>query len=246
MPRTKFPKKRRQTQDSTGCNETCNISQEKKKDLKQKIIELDGYIGEMEAQMRIEKSKALMEINLNYKTLLNAFKNTGMLDMTLNHIMNAVPEREDKENFGNEIKSVNKSQRSVRKRSQSVSSRSVTKKTQHKRSSSYDNSSKFKTPVNRNIPSMPVVTPKVNPNSALTVLRRPKQGEFAMSAAGSPLMVSSVTNDDVVSISIPMPDGRVFSILPTEGIDGADLNLDPTTKAQLLKLRHNLTKCLQK
>lgn len=265
MPRTKVVKKRRVTQDSIDtCNETLDISQDKKKDLNQKILELEGSIDSAKNLMRMRHGRLIQRIKQFYSGARLYLNDAGLGHMTLAEIRNIGSE--NKENrIINDIQSLSikepgsfvkpKSvQRSLRKRSNSCSSRSTSKKPHIIRSSScersnrniYDSGNKFKTPINRNITSIPVVTPKVNPSVPLSILRRPRQGEFAMSMSGSPLMVSSVTYDDTVSISIPLSDGRVLSILPTEGIDATNLSLDEETREQLKKLRSNLTKCLQK
>lgn len=53
------------------------------------------------------------------------------------------------------------------------------------------------------------ITPKVDFSKPLSVRRRPKQGELAVSLTGSPLCVSSVTHDTFASVNVPLPDGKV-------------------------------------
>lgn len=53
------------------------------------------------------------------------------------------------------------------------------------------------------------VTPKVNMNEPISVMRRPNQGEVALSMTGSPLMVSSVSRDDMATVSVPLANGNV-------------------------------------
>lgn len=228
-------KKRRVTQDGTDVNETVNISQEKKKDITQKISELEAVINAGIEALKVKDNKLKYGIINHYSMLRITLSGAGLGDKTLKEILQPAP-------------------RAHRKRSNSCSTRSTAKKTHSVRSVSCersrrnvpDSANKLRTPLNRNIPSVAAVTPKVNPNQPLSVLRRPRQGEFALSMDGSPLMVSTVTYDDMVTVTIPLADGRVLSILPTEGIDAADLSLDEITRNQLLKLRSNLTKCLQK
>lgn len=237
MPRTKVVKKRRVTQDAADVNETTvNISQEKKKDLNQKIAELEELINVGMNSLQVKDDTIIYNMKNWYAKLRITLSAAGLMDKTLKELTQPAPPR------------------SIRKRSNSCSVRSTAKKTNSVRSASCErtkrnvpeSANKLRTPMNRNIPLVPAVTPKVNPNQPLSVLRRPRQGEFALSMDGSPLMVSSVTYDDMVTVTIPLADGRVLSILPTEGIDAADLSLDEITRNQLLKLRSNLTKCLQK
>ncbi len=257
MPRTKVVKKRRATQDSVDiCDETLDISQDKKKDLHQKIHEFEECIKAAKISMQIQNSKVLLKIRQFYANLDERINAAGIGNLTLRELRNLKDENKEicfTENY-NFSKPKSAVQRSLRKRSNSCNTRGTSKKTPSVRSSScdrsnrntHDSETKFKTPLNRPIPNIPMVTPKVNPNQPMAVLRRPRMGEMAISMSGSPLMVSSVSHDEVISVSIPLPDGRILSILPTEGIDAANLSLDNETRLQLKKLRQNLTKCLQK
>lgn len=68
----------------------------------------------------------------------------------------------------------------------------------------------FQTPVNRPpIPASATVTPKVNMYEPISMMRRPNQGEVAISMTGSPLMVSSVSRDDMATVSVPLANGNV-------------------------------------
>lgn len=250
MPRTKVPKKRRVTDLCDEPVETLS--------LEQKIREIEEDIRSAKVSLRVKHGKLLMSMRRFYSDARFQINTAGLKSITLGELMKA----ENKENLASTFPTTAPSSmvkpksvtRSLRKRSNSCSSRSATKRQQEVRSNScdrsnrnpYDSASKFKTPLNRAIPQIQMVTPKVNPHQPVSVLRRPKQGEFAMSLTGSPLMVSNVASDSMVSVSIPLPDGRVLSILPTEGIDAANLSIDEETRDQLMRLRSNLTKCLQK
>ncbi|XP_025408736.1 uncharacterized protein LOC112682376 [Sipha flava] len=109
------------------------------------------------------------------------------------------------------------------------------------------NESKFKTPVNKPIPIFPsvTVTPKVNMNEPISVMRRPNQGEVALSMTGSPLMVSSVSRDDMATVSVPLANGNVLSILPRAGAT-MDVSFDEQTKSELLLLKGNIEGLLNK
>lgn len=250
MPRTKVPKKRRVTD---LCDEPV-----KTLSLDQKIRDIEEDIRSAKVTMRVKHGKLLVSMRRFYADARFQINISGLNSITLGEVMKA----ENKENFATTSVSTAPSSmvkpksvpRSLRKRSNSCSGRSTAKRHQEARSNScdrsnrnpHDSASKYKTPLNRAIPQVTFVTPKVNPHQPVSVLRRPKQGEFAMSLTGSPLMVSNVVSDSMVSVSIPLPDGRVLSILPTEGIDAANLSIDEETRDQLVRLRSNLTKCLQK
>lgn len=57
------------------------------------------------------------------------------------------------------------------------------------------------------------ITPKINPNMALTMLRHPRQGEIGISINGSPLLVSTIHNQDLANVNIPLENGNVSLIL---------------------------------
>lgn len=105
-------------------------------------------------------------------------------------------------------------------------------------------SSSFKTPaLNRCPPSASslIITPKVNLDTPLSVLRLPKQGEMAVSMSGSPLMVSAATRDETPSINVPLPDGKILSILPNLGFEPNEIPyLDKQTRQHLETLRSHL------
>lgn len=83
----------------------------------------------------------------------------------------------------------------------------------------------------------------MQPHTPQLVLRRPLQGEVAVSMQGSPLLVSGVVGDDVANVNIPLGDGRVISIQPQRGLRMSLLpNLDADTRKQIEVLRDNLNK----
>lgn len=103
----------------------------------------------------------------------------------------------------------------------------------------------FQTPstsVNPRPVTSTVITPKVDLAKPLSILRRPKQGERAVSVSGSPLMVSAITHEDFPSISVPLPDGMILSILPdTLGFEPDHIPyLDRQTRRQLETLKSHL------
>lgn len=83
----------------------------------------------------------------------------------------------------------------------------------------------------------------MKPNTPQVVLRRPKQGEMAVSMQGSPLLVSGVVNDNVANVNIPLADGRMISIQPQRGLRPSQLpSFDLDTRRQIEALRDNLNK----
>ncbi|XP_060839610.1 uncharacterized protein LOC132920899 [Rhopalosiphum padi] len=99
--------------------------------------------------------------------------------------------------------------------------------------------SKLKTPINQPYVSSATVTPKLNMNEPMSIMRYPNQGEIALSMTGSPLMISSVSRDDMASVSVPLANGNVLSILPRVG-STMDISFDEQTKCELLLLKKNI------
>lgn len=46
----------------------------------------------------------------------------------------------------------------------------------------------------------------------MSMMRRPNQGEIALSMTGSPLMISSVSRDNMATVSVPLANGNVIQI----------------------------------
>ncbi|KAF2890299.1 hypothetical protein ILUMI_15874 [Ignelater luminosus] len=122
-------------------------------------------------------------------------------------------------------------------------SRSMSKsKLQHAAQSTLNS---FVTPTHKNTRTLcfGTITPKVKPNTPQVVLRRPKQGEVALSMQGSPLMVSSVSSDVIANVNIPLHDGRILTIQPQRGLRVSEIpHLDEETRRQIETLRDNLNK----
>lgn len=119
--------------------------------------------------------------------------------------------------------------------------RTTSKSKSHERNTP---ASQFKTPRMKNIPQLTpaTITPKVDLSKPMSIKRRPKQGEMAVSLTGSPLLVSSVTHDEFASVNVPLPDGKVLAILPqTLGFEPDDIpHLDNQTRQQLNTLKSHL------
>ncbi|KAJ8680422.1 hypothetical protein QAD02_016209 [Eretmocerus hayati] len=108
----------------------------------------------------------------------------------------------------------------------------------------YDKES-MRTPTNKAPSSSFVITPKVKLNSAMNVLRKPKEGEMVFSTQGSPLLVSTTVNGRTANINVPLRDGKVVSLLPFHETSlSENLNLDEETKHQLKILQSHLAKVL--
>ena len=85
------------------------------------------------------------------------------------------------------------------------------------------------------------ITPKVQPNTPLAVLRRARLGETCYSITGSPVITAPPV-DDVANVNIPIGDGMV-SIRPTDlgNIDASSIpKFDQKTWAHLKVLQQNL------
>lgn len=107
----------------------------------------------------------------------------------------------------------------------------------------------YKTPSNK-VPlplSTFTVTPKINPRTPQTILRRPKPGETAISLDGSPLLVGNTIGDYQANVNIPLADGSQISIQPRRGLRKSQLpDLNPTVLSQLQALRDNINCILKK
>lgn len=86
----------------------------------------------------------------------------------------------------------------------------------------------------------------MNPNTPQVLLRRPRQGEVAISMQGSPLLTGGVMGDSTANINIPLVDGRFLSLQPERGLRISQIpHLDVEVRQQLELLRDNLNKvCL--
>ncbi|XP_011310516.1 uncharacterized protein [Fopius arisanus] len=90
------------------------------------------------------------------------------------------------------------------------------------------------------------VTPKVKPNTPMSILRHPRQGEMVLSMQGSPILVSSIVKDQTANINVPLGDGKIISLLPTAGGLRNSLipALDPETVRQLQTLMGHLERVI--
>ncbi|XP_012545696.1 uncharacterized protein LOC101738843 isoform X1 [Bombyx mori] len=65
----------------------------------------------------------------------------------------------------------------------------------------------------------PAITPKVTPQTPLTVLRQPRQGEMVVSMSGSPVMVPTcytMQPDEMANCNILLQDGTMLSLQPKQ------------------------------
>lgn len=86
-----------------------------------------------------------------------------------------------------------------------------------------------------------IITPKVQPNTPMAILRRANIGETAYSVNGSPVITSAAI-EEVANVNIPVRNG-VLSIRPTEmsSVDPRILTkIDDQTITHLLQLQSNL------
>lgn len=106
---------------------------------------------------------------------------------------------------------------------------------------------RFKTPLNKQTKenSYGLITPKAKPHTPQVILRRPAQGEVAWSLQGSPLMTWPMPPATEANVNIPLPDGRIISVLPNRGLRPSVIpEVDPNIREQLKALRENLAKML--
>lgn len=104
-------------------------------------------------------------------------------------------------------------------------------------------SSTFKTPANRPMPGMnyAVITPKMQPNTPMTILRRPRDGETALSMQGSPLLISAVVEEKTANLNVPLKNGDIMSMLPKEGFRKSQMpKLEQSVKEQLALIKKNI------
>ncbi|KAI4497061.1 hypothetical protein M0802_007807 [Mischocyttarus mexicanus] len=108
-------------------------------------------------------------------------------------------------------------------------------------------SDKFKTPATSKFPKNEynLITPKVKPNAPLNVLRRPHEGEMALSMQGSPLLVSAIVPDKIANINVPLSNGNIMSLLPNDGLRLSHIPpLDSETMHQLETLKNHIEKVI--
>ncbi|KAL1450069.1 hypothetical protein WDU94_002524 [Cyamophila willieti] len=91
----------------------------------------------------------------------------------------------------------------------------------------------------------PIITPKVHPDTSSTVLRLPKTGENLYSLGGSPVLANALASSSTAPQAlIPLRDGRMLAILPTErNTMDRPLDFSPETRRNLKLLKANLN-CL--
>uniref|UniRef100_A0A336LFA5 CSON008238 protein n=1 Tax=Culicoides sonorensis TaxID=179676 RepID=A0A336LFA5_CULSO len=107
--------------------------------------------------------------------------------------------------------------------------------------------SKYRTPMQPRATASSVdrvyglITPKVQPNMPLAILRRAKVGETVFSVTGSPVITAAAV-ENMANVNIPVQNG-VLSIRPTEmnSVDPSIVNkFDDVTIEQLKTLQQNL------
>ncbi|XP_076180213.1 uncharacterized protein LOC143153176 [Ptiloglossa arizonensis] len=145
--------------------------------------------------------------------------------------------------------------RNIRTRSNSRASKiklsevnqETVKKTRKERGKESMKDAKFKTPATQklNISEYGLVTPKVKPNTPLNVLRRPRHGEMVLSMQGSPLFVSTVVQEDIANVNVPLSNGNIMSLLPKDGLRMSHIpQLDSETMQQLETLKKHIEKVI--
>ncbi|XP_045762538.1 uncharacterized protein LOC123865514 isoform X3 [Maniola jurtina] len=112
----------------------------------------------------------------------------------------------------------------------------------------------YKTPAyNHNaLTQYPAITPKVAPNTPLTVLRQPRMGEMVFSMSGSPLMANlcnTMKPTDKAHCNIVLQDGTMLSLQPQQLRTSQHVIpfslMDNTVLHQLKTLKDNLDKVVK-
>ncbi|CAD7088332.1 unnamed protein product [Hermetia illucens] len=111
--------------------------------------------------------------------------------------------------------------------------------------------SRMRTPLNNRVKAASAdraapVTPKVCPNTPLSMLRYPRIGETVISLTGSPI-VAQCPSDTTATVNIPIKDG-VISLRPTR-LDAVHPDfiesIDAETWSQIKELQSNLNKLVK-
>lgn len=108
-----------------------------------------------------------------------------------------------------------------RSRSADASCRKLPPPTANKTVQRRRSRSVYRTPAyNKNAAvNYPAITPKVTPQTPLTVLRQPRQGEMVVSMSGSPVMVPTcytMKPDEMANCNILLQDGTMLSLQPKQ------------------------------
>ncbi|XP_043484020.1 borealin [Leptopilina heterotoma] len=123
--------------------------------------------------------------------------------------------------------------------------KSVTKPTKNYINQSKVSTSKYKTPAPLKLSANEFgpVTPKVKPNTPMSILRRPREGEMVLSMQGSPLLVSTDVQERSANVNVPLNNGDIISLLPKDGLRLSNIpSLDAETKRQLQTLKGHIEK----
>ncbi|XP_031844443.1 borealin-related [Nomia melanderi] len=135
-----------------------------------------------------------------------------------------------------------------RKINLSVVNQETVKKTRKERGKESMKADKFKTPalLRPDNNEFGLVTPKVKPNTPLNILRRPRQGEMVLSMQGSPLLVTSIVQENFANVNVPLSNGNVISLLPKDGLLRMSTipALDTETMRQLETLKSHIEKVI--
>lgn len=175
----------------------------------------------------------LRNVELAFKILLGSISNTyltktvGQLktELHLKEVTNTRRTRHSSRSASHDDAVPSSSSRSTaaarRSRSADASCRKPAPPTAAKTASRRRSRSVYRTPAyNKNAAvNYPAITPKVTPQTPLTVLRQPRQGEMVVSMSGSPVMVPScytLKPDEMANCNILLQDGTMLSLQPKQ------------------------------
>ncbi|CAG4983195.1 unnamed protein product [Parnassius apollo] len=268
MPRTKRPVKRSEkTADDDDVLKKLNklvMDQKKKIDSRAQMeirnVELAFKIllGSI-SDTYLQKTVGELKTELHLKEVVNTTRrsttrNTTTTTRSASHDDGYLTENSSQGSGGRGAKTnlgpPSTASRMTTRRSRSADTRVMSAaKTQRRQSRSV-----YRTPAyNKNSTlKYPVITPKVTPQTPLTVLRQPRQGEMVLSMSGSPVMVPScyaMQPDDKANCNILLQDGTMLSLQPKQLRQSQAFIpfslMDPSTLTQLKTLKENLDKVVK-
>ncbi|KAL4712699.1 hypothetical protein ACJJTC_007996 [Scirpophaga incertulas] len=243
MPRTKATKRSVREQDKAVEDDM--------------LKNFDKFAADQKHQVDIKIQMEIRNIELAFDMLLGSISNSylqktlGELKSELYLIEESATQKGHSSRATSHDDVLSSSSRSTR-RSRSADTRRVNKPPptiQTTRSRSV-----YRTPAyNKNAANnYPAITPKVTPQTPLTVLRQPRQGEMVVSMSGSPVMVPScytMQPEEKANCNILLRDGTMLSLQPKQLRQSQAYIpfslMDDNVLLQLKTLKENLEKVVK-
>ncbi|XP_063833772.1 uncharacterized protein LOC135082933 isoform X3 [Ostrinia nubilalis] len=246
MPRTKRPVRK----------------QEKSAEDDDTLKKLNKLVTDQKNKIDSRTHMEIRNVELAFKILLGSISNVylqktvGQLktELHLKEVTNARQTRHSSRSASHDDAPPPSSSRSAGRRSRSADASQrlrppTAAKPQRRRSRSV-----YRTPAyNKNAPNnYPAITPKVTPQTPLTVLRQPRQGEMVVSMSGSPVMVPScytMQQEEKANCNILLQDGTMLSLQPKQLRQSQAYIpfalMDANVLSQLRTLKDNLDKVVR-